>query len=77
MNTTMVRFGKQLEIGIYEPWKSYYMQYSRLKRIITRRKFAIDKFWFVLQANGRWYLIMPTSVIQREDYSDIEKKNIN
>jgi phosphate transporter len=39
----MVRFGKQLELGIYDPWKSYYMQYSRLKRIITRRKFAIDK----------------------------------
>lgn len=39
----MVRFGKQLELGIYEPWKSYYIQYSRLKRIITRRKFAIDK----------------------------------
>jgi len=40
-------------------------------------KFAIDKFWFVLQSTGRWYLIMPTSVVQREDYSDIEKKKIN
>ena len=39
----MVRFGKQLDIGIYEPWRSYYLQYSRLKRTITRRKFAIEK----------------------------------
>lgn len=38
--------------------------------------FAIDKFWFVLQQNGNWYLITPLTVIQREDYSDIEKKII-
>jgi glycosyl transferase family 25 len=40
-------------------------------------KFAIDKFWFVLQNASRWYLIIPLTVVQREDYSDIEKKNIN
>jgi len=39
-----------------------------------RTTFAIDKFWFVLQQNGNWYLITPLTVIQREDYSDIEKK---
>jgi len=37
--------------------------------------FAIDKFWFVLQKNSRWFLITPLSVIQRDDYSDIEKKH--
>jgi glycosyl transferase family 25 len=40
-------------------------------------KFAIDKFWFVLQNNSKWYLITPPTVIQREDYSDIEKKITN
>uniref|UniRef100_A0A6C0KQS7 Glycosyl transferase family 25 domain-containing protein n=1 Tax=viral metagenome TaxID=1070528 RepID=A0A6C0KQS7_9ZZZZ len=40
-------------------------------------KFAIDKFWFILQNNSRWYLITPLSVVQREDYSDIEKKVTN
>ena len=40
-------------------------------------KFAIDKFWFVLQNNSRWYLITPPTVVQREDYSDIEKKITN
>jgi len=40
-------------------------------------KYAIDKFWFVLQSASKWYLIIPLSVVQREDYSDIEKKVIN
>ena len=40
-------------------------------------KYAIDKFWFVLQNNSRWFLITPPTVVQREDYSDIEKKVTN
>jgi glycosyl transferase family 25 len=39
--------------------------------------YAIDKFWFVLQAVDKWFLIIPLTVVQREDYSDIEKKRIN
>ena len=40
-------------------------------------KYAIDKFWFILQNNSRWFLITPPTVVQREDYSDIEKKVTN
>jgi hypothetical protein len=40
-------------------------------------KFAIDKFWFVLQQASRWFLITPATVIQKTDYSDIEKKVVN
>jgi glycosyl transferase family 25 len=40
-------------------------------------KFAIDRFWFVLQSASRWYLITPLTVVQREDYSDIEQKVTN
>ena len=40
-------------------------------------KYAIDKFWFVLQNNSKWYLITPLTVVQREDYSDIEKRVTN
>ncbi len=40
-------------------------------------KFAIDKFWSVLQSSGKWFLITPICVVQREDYSDIEKKHTN
>jgi glycosyl transferase family 25 len=39
--------------------------------------YAIDKYWFKLQEKDNWYLITPLTVIQREDYSDIEKRNTN
>jgi glycosyl transferase family 25 len=39
--------------------------------------YAIDKFWFNLQAIDKWYLIIPLTVTQREDYSDIEKRVTN
>jgi glycosyl transferase family 25 len=37
-------------------------------------EYKIDKYWFKLQRDDNWFLITPLSVIQREDYSDIEKK---
>ena len=39
--------------------------------------YAIDKHWFQLQEKDNWYLIVPLTVIQREDYSDIEKRPTN
>jgi glycosyl transferase family 25 len=39
--------------------------------------YAIDKHWFALQSLDNWFLITPLTVVQREDYSDIEKKVIN
>lgn len=39
--------------------------------------YAIDKYWFNLQAIDKWYLIIPLTVTQREDYSDIEKRPTN
>jgi GR25 family glycosyltransferase involved in LPS biosynthesis len=39
--------------------------------------YAIDKYWFHLQKRDHWYLIIPLSVTQREDYSDIEKRATN
>ena len=38
---------------------------------------AIDKFWFHLQRADRWFLIVPLTVVQRQDYSDIERKVTN
>ena len=40
-------------------------------------QFAIDKHWFALQEKDNWFLITPLTVVQREDYSDIEKRVIN
>ena len=39
--------------------------------------YAIDKYWFFLQQRDRWFLIVPLTVVQRTDYSDIEKKMVN
>jgi glycosyl transferase family 25 len=39
--------------------------------------YAIDKYWFNLQECDNWYLLTPLTVIQRNDYSDIEKKYTN
>jgi glycosyl transferase family 25 len=40
-------------------------------------KYAIDKYWLILQNLYKWYLIVPPTVVQREDYSDIEKRVTN
>jgi hypothetical protein len=40
-------------------------------------KYAIDKYWFQLQKKHNWFLIIPLTVTQREDYSDIEKRPTN
>ena len=48
-----------------------------LNKPTEQSKYAIDKFWFVLQSASKWYLIIPPTVVQREDYSDIEKKITN
>jgi len=51
---------------------------SKLIRNPTQgNKYAIDKYWFNLQRVDKWFLIIPLSVIQRKDYSNIEKRNID
>jgi glycosyl transferase family 25 len=39
--------------------------------------YAIDKYWFQLQAVDKWLLLVPLTVTQREDYSDIENRATN
>jgi hypothetical protein len=39
--------------------------------------YAIDKYWFQIQKRDNWFLIIPLTVTQREDYSDIEKRPTN
>ena len=83
--TTIMKFGKQLQLGTYEPWSLYvctfcvmkrihlnfcyaflknlakfcsqnkqYIQYSKLKRIINRRKFIADRDEAEAQAKGEF-----------------------
>ena len=48
-----------------------------LKEPLQHAIYAIDKYWFQLQKRDLWYLIIPLTVVQREDYSDIEKRPTN
>lgn len=38
---------------------------------------AIDSYWMKLQEKDKWLIILPRTVTQRPDYSDIENKFIN
>lgn len=48
-----------------------------MKNPEDKKTYAIDKYWIRLQQQDKWFLIIPLSVIQREDYSDIEGKVTN
>ena len=39
--------------------------------------YAIDQYWKRLQRTDRWYLIVPITVIQRPDYSDVSRQHVN
>ena len=39
--------------------------------------YAVDKYWFFLQQRDKWLLVTPLSVVQRVDYSDIERRMTN
>ena len=45
-----------------------------LKEPTNHLNYAIDRYWLNLQKKDSWLLITPLTVIQREDYSDIENK---
>jgi GR25 family glycosyltransferase involved in LPS biosynthesis len=39
--------------------------------------YAIDIFWKHLQKIDHWVILIPLAVVQRPDYSDIERKHVN
>ena len=45
-----------------------------MKEPERHREFAIDKNWLQLQKRDRWFFIIPATVIQFADYSDIEER---
>lgn len=50
---------------------------NKLMKEPSNNDFKIDKYWFQLQKKDNWYLIIPLTIIQKEDYSDVEKKVTN
>jgi GR25 family glycosyltransferase involved in LPS biosynthesis len=43
----------------------------------NKREYALDIYWNRLQMQDFWYMIIPPTVTQYENYSDIEKRNTN
>ena len=39
--------------------------------------YAIDQYWKLLQRRDRWYLIVPISMIQRSDFSDVSNRRVD
>ena len=48
-----------------------------LKNEHLSKMYAIDVYWKSLQSSGKWFLIIPLTVIQKDGYSDIEQKYTN
>jgi len=42
-----------------------------------KKEFAVDIYWKSLQKTGNWFFLIPPSVVQYSDYSDIEGKVTN
>lgn len=40
-------------------------------------KYPLDEYWKILQKKDNFILITPLNVVQKESYSDIERKNVN
>ena len=45
-----------------------------LKNPEQKKLYALDIYWKQLQKIDNWYMITPVTVIQKEDYSDIEQR---
>jgi hypothetical protein len=43
----------------------------------NKRQYALDIYWKSLQKSGFWYMIIPATVVQYENFSDIEGGNVN
>lgn len=50
---------------------------KQLMRDQTNNSYKIDKYWLTLQNKDNWYMLIPPTIVQKEDYSDIEKKVTN
>lgn len=48
-----------------------------IKETTNTEFYAIDMYWKRLQVIHKWYLIIPTSVVQIESYSDVEGKVVD
>ncbi len=56
-------------------WETSIIEFS--KNTELHAIYALDQYWKILQKKDNWYLIIPTNIIQKPEYSDIEKKLVD
>jgi DNA-binding ferritin-like protein (Dps family) len=58
-------------------WNVAYKKLIRMAEQSIEIKRPLDKHWYKLSKNDNWFLILPLTVTQLSNYSDIEKKEVN
>lgn len=48
-----------------------------IKDPTNKRMYALDMYWKLLQPQYFWYMIIPLTTVQYENYSDIEHQDVN
>ena len=79
-----IKVSKCFTTGSYIIKKHYYQTYldnlnEGLKLLLKSgdRHYSLDSHNHILQRTDTWYLLTPICIYQKEDYSDIEKRNVN
>ena len=48
-----------------------------LKEPTNKRQYALDMYWKRLQTQYFWYLIIPLTTVQYDNYSDVEERSVS
>ena len=48
-----------------------------MKESHNKKHYAVDMYWKSLQRTDRWYMIIPLTVVQYANFSDIEERPVN
>jgi thiamine kinase-like enzyme len=43
----------------------------------NKRQYALDMYWKRLQTQYFWYLIIPLTTVQYDNYSDVEERSVS
>lgn len=57
--------------------ENYKLGLANLIRTNISNLYCIDQYWKNLQIVDKWFLIIPLTVTQKDDYSNIEQKRVN
>jgi len=59
----------------YEESLKNLIKYSNIPKLVAH--FSLDSYWFNLQILDAWFLLTPLTIVQKQDYSNIENRVVN